>query len=65
MIRFPNEMAVQAIFNKVCIRYREMTAGGKPYVPLTDFEIEEMMTSVIGGKPKSQPVGEDDGTIDF
>jgi hypothetical protein len=67
MIRFPNEIAVQAMFNKVCTRYRETTAGGKPYIPLTDHEIEEMIASVIGGKlkPQSAPVGEDDGTIDF
>lgn len=51
MRRFPNEIAVQAMFVKVCNRYRDMTLDGKPYVPMTEAEMEQMMETVIGPKP--------------
>lgn len=57
MRRLPNEIAVQALFVKVCDRYKEMTQGGKPYVPMTDQEIETMMEKVLGPKPTEESKG--------
>ena len=50
MRALPNELAVKVMFKKVCERYRELTAKGKAYVPMTDKEIEKMMAEVLGAK---------------
>ncbi len=50
MRRFPNEIAVKAMFEKVCERVRAFTASKQEYQPMTDYEIDKMMEEVLGPK---------------
>lgn len=48
--RFPNALAVQAMFVKVVARVKTFETAKKDYVPLTDFEIDQMMAEALGPK---------------
>ena len=56
MRRFPNEIAVQAMFVKVCERYNRITKDGEPYVEMTSQEIDELMAEILEPKPKAAEV---------